>query len=362
MVQKTPLYDQHLRQQAQMVDFFGWMMPLHYGSQLKEHEAVRHSAGVFDVSHMNIVDCLGAADRQFLRYLLANDIDRLAHPGKALYSCMLNEHGGVIDDLIVYHRASDNYRLVLNAATRQHDMAWLRDRSNGSAVYLQERTELAMLAIQGPLAISKTMEVLSAAQMDAVSTLGNFEGVDVGDWFFSRTGYTGEEGFEVILPAADAPRFWQSLLANGVQPCGLGARDSLRLEAGFLLYGQDMDETTTPLESGLGWTIAWDPPERDFIGRGALAMQKERSVKRRFVGLILEDKGVMRAKAQVTVPGVGQGIVTSGGYSPTLKKSIALARIPAGKEEECTVSIRNEWHPARIVSPRFVKNGKALIE
>lgn len=358
MTKKTPLYDQHLQANAKMVDFFGWQMPLHYGSQLQEHRAVRESAGIFDVSHMNIVDILGAGGRQFLRSLLSNDIDRLSHPGKGLYACMLNENGGIIDDLIVYHRASDNYRIVFNAATHDKDLKWLRDKSNGLAVFLQERSEYAMLAVQGPHALKKVLDVVNPAQMDAVSTLAPFEGVDVGDWFFARTGYTGEDGLEIILPAAEAPAFWQTLLNAGVHPCGLGARDSLRLEAGLMLYGQDMDESTSPLESGLGWTVAWEPQDRDFIGRGALALQKDAGAKRKLVGLVLNGKGVMRSGFQVIIEGVGQGVITSGGFSPELNKSIAFARVPSATEENVMVAIRDQLIPATVVNKRFYRRGQ----
>lgn len=274
MIAKTPLYSSHLALAAKMVDFHGWEMPLHYGSQLEEHHFVRRSAGMFDVSHMTVIDILGVGGRQFLRKLLTNDVDLLEHTGRALYSCMCNEVGGIIDDLIVYQRASDNYRLVLNSATRNRDLAWIRSKSEGFSVGLQERNEFAMLAVQGPEAIAKTMSVLEPAQIDAVSTLTNFECVDVDQWFFARTGYTGEDGLEIILPQEEITKLWFSLLEAGVKPCGLAARDTLRLEAGMLLYGQDMDESTTPLESGLEWTVKWQPEDRDFIGMGALLSQK----------------------------------------------------------------------------------------
>lgn len=361
MHNKTALFEQHQQANGKIVDFFGWDLPLNYGSQIEEHHQVRNSAGMFDVSHMTIVDLLGAGGRQFLRYLLANDIDRLVQPGQAFYSCMLTKRGGVMDDLIVYMRASDNYRVVLNAATREADLDWLREHANGLSVGIQERPELAMIAVQGPQAIEKTISVLNPAQMDAVSTLQPFESVDVFDWFIARTGYTGEDGFEIILPSQDVVALWDDLLAVGVKPCGLGARDSLRLEAGMMLYGQDMDETTTPLESGLGWTIAWQPEERDFIGRGALTLQKEQGVKRKMVGLILEEKGIMRTGQKVIVEGIGEGEITSGGYSPTLEKSIAFARVPKDTSEHCQVEIRGKLLAAHVVKPRFVKNGQVLV-
>jgi len=360
MTAKTILHDAHIAAAAHMVNFHGWEMPLHYGSQLNEHHAVREDAGMFDVSHMTIVDILGAGGRQFLRHLLTNDIDHLEHNGKALYSCMCNEHGGIIDDLIVYQRATDNYRLVLNSATRDHDLEWIRNKSQGFAVGLQERSELAMLAVQGPQAIAKLNTVLNPAQIDAISTLTVFECVDVGDWFFARTGYTGEDGFEILLPASQINTLWSSLLAAGVKPCGLGARDTLRLEAGMMLYGQDMDESTTPLESGLAWTIKWAPQDRNFIGMNALIMQKEQGIPRKLVGLVLNDKGIMRSGQTVIVPGHKNGLITSGTYSPTLGKSIALARVPVETGDEVMVEIRGKQLKASVTKPRFVKHGKAL--
>lgn len=360
MIAKTPLHATHLACGAKMVDFHGWDMPLHYGSQLNEHHFVRKDAGLFDVSHMTIIDVLGAGGRQFLRKLLTHDIDKLPHTGKALYSCMCNEHGGIIDDLIVYQRASDNYRLVLNSATRDKDMAWIRDKSQGFAVGLQERPELAMIAIQGPHAIEKTKKILNAAQIDAISTLTHFECVDVDNWFFARTGYTGEDGFELIVPQELVVDVWNGLLDAGVKPCGLAARDTLRLEAGMLLYGQDMDETTTPLESGLGWTVTAQPEDRGFIGMEALFLQKQQGLTRKLVGLTLLDKGIMRTGQKVLIEGCSDGIITSGGYSPTLEQSIALARVPMGVGEQVLVDIRGKLIPAKVGKPRFIKNGAIL--
>ncbi len=356
MIAKTPLHATHLICGAKMVDFHGWDMPLHYGSQLNEHHFVRNDAGLFDVSHMTIIDVLGAGGRQFLRKLLTNDIDNLSHTGKALYSCMCNEHGGIIDDLIVYQRAPDNYRLVLNSATHDKDMAWIREKSQGFAVGLQERPELAMIAIQGPHAIEKTKKVLNAAQLDAISTLTHFECVDVESWFFARTGYTGEDGFEIIVPKEAVVQLWNDLLNAEVKPCGLAARDTLRLEAGMLLYGQDMDETTTPLESGLEWTVTWEPEDRGFIGMGALFSQKQQGVIRKLVGLTLLDKGIMRSGQKVIIDKCPDGIIASGSYSPTLEQSIALARVPMNIGEQVLVDIRGKLIPAKVGKPRFINN------
>ena len=360
MTAKTPLYATHVKCGAKMVNFHGWEMPLHYGSQLNEHHQVRQDAGIFDVSHMTIVDILGAGGRLFLRKLLTNDVDALDHNGKALYSCMCNEHGGIIDDLIVYQRASDNYRIVLNSATRHEDLAWIRKVSEGFAVGLQERRELAMIAVQGPNAIAKARSILNPAQVDAVSTLTHFESVDVEQWFFARTGYTGEDGLEIIVPQDQVAQLWDDLVQAGVQPCGLAARDTLRLEAGMLLYGQDMDTSTTPLESGLAWTIKWEPADRDFIGMGALVSEKQLGIKRKMVGLTLLDKGIMRQGQRVVIDGQTDGVITSGSFSPTLGHSIALARVPVDTGTEVLVDIRGKLIPATVGKPRFVKYGQAI--
>lgn len=360
MIAKTPLYASHIACSAKMVDFHGWEMPLHYGSQIDEHHCVRQHAGMFDVSHMTVVDVLGAGGRQFLRKLLTNDVDQLERNGRALYTCMCNEHGGIIDDLIVYQRASDNYRLVLNSATREHDLNWIREKITGFSAGLQERPELAMIAVQGPEAIAKLLTVLNPAQIDAVSTLTPFECVDVENWFFARTGYTGEDGIEMIIPQDYLVDLWSRLLEAGIKPCGLGARDTLRLEAGLMLYGQDMDETTTPLESALAWTVKWQPEDRDFIGMGSLLSQKQHGVKRKLVGLTLEDKAIMRTGQRIIVPGQADGIITSGTYSPTLGKSIAFARVPQETGEQVTVEIRGKQFTAHVGKPRFVKQGKAI--
>ncbi|WJW75879.1 glycine cleavage system aminomethyltransferase GcvT [Thiohalobacter sp. IOR34] len=362
MGKHTPLYDAHVRMGGKMVDFAGWVMPIHYGSQIEEHHAVRNDAGMFDVSHMTVVDLFGEHGRAFLRKLLANNIDRLQAPGRALYSCMLDERGGVIDDLIVYFLREDFFRLVVNAATRDKDLAWLRRQAEPFGVELRERPELAMIAVQGPNARHRVLELLPAELRDDAAELRPFFALAGGDWFVARTGYTGEDGFELILPAADAQRLWDALAELGVRPVGLGARDTLRLEAGMNLYGSDMTEDTSPLEAGLEWTVAWEPAERDFIGRAALEAQREAGVPRRLVGLLLEGKGVLRAHQRVLTT-AGEGEITSGGFSPTLGRSIALARIPAGADPaRVEVEIRDRPQPVRLVQPPFVRHGEAKIE
>ncbi|OGV32292.1 MAG: glycine cleavage system protein T [Legionellales bacterium RIFCSPHIGHO2_12_FULL_35_11] len=355
MLKNTPLYESHIANGAKMVDFFGWNMPLNYGSQVEEHKDCRSSAGLFDVSHMTVVDILGAGDRQFLRKLLTNDVDVLKHAGRALYTCMCNEHGGIIDDLIVYQRSPDNYRLVFNAATRDRDLAWLREQVVGFSSGIQERTDIAMLAIQGPDAIRITKKIIKPAHADAISTLAKFECVDVDECFYARTGYTGEDGLEIMMPKEKLIALWQNLVNAGVRPCGLAARDTLRIEAGMLLYGQDMDETTTPLESGLGWTIKWQPEDRNFIGMGALISQKQHGIKRKLVGLTMEkDQGIMRTGHKVIVEGFSDGIVTSGTFSPSLNKSIAIARVPMETETNVLVEIRGKLVVAKVGKFKFL--------
>jgi aminomethyltransferase len=360
---KTPLYDTHVAQGAKIVDFGGWDMPLHYGSQIEEHHAVRRDAGMFDVSHMGVVDLSGARVRDFLRHLLANDVARLKAPGKALYSCMLLPAGGVIDDLIVYFLGDSSFRMVVNAGTRGKDLAWLREHAAPFGVSVLERGDFAMIAVQGPRARDKVLPLLPEALRPAAVGLSPFAGGDFGSWFIARTGYTGEDGFEIMLPVGEAAGTWDALRAQGVAPAGLGARDTLRLEAGMSLYGNDLDEDHDPLESGLAWTVAFDP-DRDFVGRAALEKARLKSG-RRLVGLLLEDRGVLRSHQKViTDPQGGAaavGEVTSGTFSPTLSRSIALARVPATVGSRVQVDIRGKLHDAGVVKPPFVRHGKALI-
>jgi len=362
MTKKTPLYDQHIAAGARIVDFGGWDMPLHYGSQKDEHHAVRERAGVFDVSHMTIVDLSGERVRDFLRHLLANDVAKLTVRGKALYTCMLNDAGGVIDDLIVYFIDELHFRLVVNAATRDKDLAWIRKQAANHGIKVSERAELAMIAVQGPRARELAAPCIDVEHRDLALAMKPFNGMSAGDLFVARTGYTGEDGWEIVMPAARAAAIWDRLLAAGVRPCGLGARDTLRLEAAMNLYGNDMDESVSPLEAGLEWTVAWEPADREFIGRGALERQRGDARTRRFVGLLLEDKGVLRAHQRVVVAGIGDGEITSGGFSPTIGRSIALARLPAGDYDHAQVDIRGKMLDVRIVPTPFVRNGQIRID
>lgn len=353
---RTPLYAAHLKASARMVPFAGWEMPLHYGSQVAEHHAVRKTSGVFDVSHMALLDVDGKDALAFLRYLLAGDVGRLQE-GRGLYCCLLNPEGGIKDDLIVYRLNEDSFRVVVNAATRQKDLTWLRMQAAHFEVRIQERTDLAMLAVQGPDVAAKISAIFPKKFHETTPTLKSFCTVTDGHWLIARTGYTGEDGFEVMLPAADAAMLWDTLLAAGVTPCGLAARDTLRLEAGLNLYGSDMDETTSPLETGLAWTVHMDPTDRDFIGRNALIAQRAQGITQKRVGLVSNPRAVLRAHQTVHTPS-GEGIITSGSFSPSLGLGIALARLPVAAEDTAEVTIRDKQIPVRIIRPPFVRHGQ----
>jgi aminomethyltransferase len=370
MTQKTVLNDAHRALGAKMVDFGGWDMPISYGSQLDEHHQVRRDAGMFDVSHMTVVDLRGMRTRDFLRHLVANSVDKLQKPGKALYTCMLNPQGGVIDDLIVYYLSEDFFRLVVNAATRDKDLAWIGRQAAAFDVSVAERHELAMIAVQGPNARERVIGLLSTDTAPAVGKLGKFvatEAVmkDGTPLFVARTGYTGEDGFEIVVPEDKAVALWDALLAAGVKPAGLGARDTLRLEAGMNLYGQDMDDTVSPYEAALAWTVSLDADAdgkpRDFIGRGALEAQTSAGVPRQMIGLVMDEKGVLR-HGQTVLTAAGDGEILSGTFSPTLGKAIAFARVPAGDAGhdlgDVRVDIRGKAVPVRVVKFPFVRDGK----
>ncbi|EKU81912.1 aminomethyltransferase [Massilia sp. UYP32] len=365
----TPLNSAHRALGAKMVDFGGWDMPVNYGSQIEEHNAVRSDAGMFDVSHMCVVDVKGDNTRAFLRGLLANNVDKLQTPGKALYSCMLNPEGGVIDDLIVYFLSEDWFRIVVNAGTADKDVAWMngQNAATSSGVSITQRRDgndpIALVAVQGPNARAKVWQVLPTTQA-ATENLKPFNAAIVGDTAFgeamvARTGYTGEDGFEIGVPASQAEALWNALLAAGVKPAGLGARDTLRLEAGMNLYGQDMDETTNPLDAGLAWTIDL-VSERDFIGKAALQAKGQQA---QFVGLILREKGgILRAHQRVIAASGNVGEITSGTFSPSMQQAIALARVPmdVAVGDTVQVAIRDKHLAASVVKLPFVRNGKVL--
>ncbi|KAB8192912.1 glycine cleavage system aminomethyltransferase GcvT [Lysobacter maris] len=370
MTQKTVLNDTHRSLGAKMVDFGGWDMPIHYGSQIEEHHQVRGDAGMFDVSHMTVVDLRGERVREFLRHLLANSVDKLKKPGKALYTCMLNADGGVIDDLIVYYLSDVFFRLVVNAATREKDLAWINAQAAAFAVEVVERDDYAMIAVQGPNAREKAIGLLREEDRERVGKLtrfsaGSAELADGGvELFVACTGYTGEDGFEIVVPQDNAVALWNALLEAGVKPAGLGARDTLRLEAGMNLYGQDMDEAVSPYEAALAWTVALDEG-RAFIGRDVLERQKAEGAPRQMIGLVMDEKGVLR-HGQKVLTAHGDGEILSGTFSPTLGKAIAFARVPAGDialgaDGGVRVDIRGREVPVRVVKFPFVREGESLV-
>jgi aminomethyltransferase len=356
MAKPTPLHGEHLADGGRMVDFAGWDLPLHFGSQLQEHRSVRRHGGMFDVSHMTVIDIAGARAREFLRQLLTADVDRIEDSGGALYSCLLNEAGGIIDDLIVYRWSPQEYRLVTNAATRTRVVGWLAQHGPRWDIAPVVAGDLAMIAVQGPGARRLAAPALPGGLADAATGLAPFKAVREGRIQVGCTGYTGEDGYEIILPAADAPALWRRLRQD-LPACGLAARDSLRLEAGLRLYGVDMDETVTPAEAGLQWTCDLRSEQRAFIGRAVVAEQQLRGAPRELTGVVLRDKGMIRAGQTVTVPGLGTGTITSGGFSPQLDHSIGFARLPAGAARigHGTVQIRDQSKTVHIGSTRFLR-------
>lgn len=357
MLKRTPLYQAHAGMGAKLVDFGGWEMPLHYGSQIDEHHRVRSDCGMFDVSHMQVLDVRGKDCRSFLRHLVANNVDKLVNSGKALYSAMLNPEGGVVDDLIIYYLEESWFRIVVNAGTAEKDIAWMKEQSSGFSIDIAPRRDLAMIAVQGPNGRAKVWQAIPGSET-VTAELGLFHAAEFGPYFIARTGYTGEDGFEIILPSDMAGGLWKALNEAGVTPIGLGARDTLRLEAGMNLYGQDMDEMVNPLEAGLAWTVDLKS-ERDFVGKAALL---SKPVKFQLAGLVLLDKGVLRSHQKVSTSH-GEGEITSGSFSPTLGKSIAFARIPVevGMGEEVQVAVRDKLLRAKVVKYPFARNGKSLI-
>jgi aminomethyltransferase len=368
----TPLNAAHRAAGAKMVDFGGWDMPVNYGSQIEEHHAVRTDCGMFDVSHMCVVDIKGENVRSFLRGLVANNVDKLQVTGKALYSAMLNHDAGVIDDLIIYFMNETWFRLVVNAGTAEKDIAWMNAQNDvsKSGVTITQRRDIAnpaeaiaLVAVQGPNARAKAWEVLPETK-EASADMKPYNAVIVqtaafGEVMVARTGYTGEDGFEIGVAADKVHAFWDALVAVGVKPAGLGARDTLRLEAGMNLYGQDMDETVNPLDAGLAWTIDL-VSERDFIGKAALLAKGQNA---QYAGLILREKGGILRAHQKVICAQGEGEITSGTFSPSMQEAIALARIPMGVAVGDTVHvvIRDKQLAATVVKMPFVRNGKVLV-
>ncbi len=360
MAHQTPLYADHVANDARIVEFGGWDMPLQYTSALAEHHAVRQSCGIFDVSHMTVVDLTGPDSTRFLMRLLANDPGKLKNVGQGLYSCMLNDAGGVVDDLIVYRLGDNIYRIVINAATRVQDLGWMARVADRDDVVIRHRDDFLMIAVQGPKARELAAPLLAEEMRAPALALRPFECVRHDHVFVARTGYTGEDGFEIVLPVEAGIALWRALAAAGAVRCGLGARDTLRLEAALNLYGQDMDAGTSPLVSGLGWTVALEPADRDFRGRAALEKQIADGITEKLTGLVLEDRGIMR-HGQRVLTAAGEGIITSGGFSPTMERSIALVRLPVAATGVCQVDIRGVLRKARIVKPPFVRHGRILV-
>lgn len=361
MPQRPPLYQQHIEAGAKIVDFAGWDLPIHYGSQVDEHHLVRRDAGMFDVSHMAHTEVTGVDATTYLRRLLANDVQKLGEDGRALYSCLLNNDGGVIDDLIVYRLATNRYRVISNAATRDKDLAWMREHIESREVTLSPLEGVAMLAVQGPRAVELACKALPADVGAAAGALARFQALETSDYFIGRTGYTGEDGFEIAVADNAVPALWQILLASGVAPAGLGARDTLRLEAGMALYGNDLDDGVTPFESNLAWTVDFRDTSRAFIGREVLAAQRRDGVNRQLVGLVLDARGVLRGH-QIIFDGDRQiGEITSGGFSPTAGRSIALARLEHPCNTNLTVNMRGRKLAVKVVPLPFVKGAKSTL-
>lgn len=368
MTNKTVLHAKHIEAGAKMVDFHGWEMPINYGSQIEEHHAVRQDAGMFDVSHMTIVDLHGNDAKAYLRRLVINDVAKLEVAGKALYTGMCNTNGGVIDDLIIYYFSDTDYRLVVNSATREKDLEWMHQQATGFDISIIERPEFAMIAVQGPQAKAKVATILSAEQNQAIEGMKPFFGAQAESLFIATTGYTGENGYEIVVPQNEAEDLWQQLLDAGVKPCGLGARDTLRLEAGMNLYGLDMDESISPLAANMAWTISWDDEERNFNGREVLAQQRAAGDQLKLTGLVLKEKGVLRTGLKVISVDengqTGEGVITSGTFSPTLGHSIAMARVPRSVKIGDTVEVemRKKLVKVEVVKPSFVRNGKSQLD
>ncbi len=357
-MKKTCLHQAHIEAGAKMVDFGGWDMPINYGSQLEEHHAVRKDKGMFDVSHMTIVDLVGQDSEKFLLKLLANDIRKLSN-GQALYSTMLNQQGGIIDDLITYKRDENHYRIVVNAATREKDLAWMEKQIQNFEATLTERPDLAMIAVQGPQAIAACLEVLPPNIATELSLLKKFHAIDAQDYFIGRTGYTGEDGVEIMINAENAVELWNKLLQSQVKPCGLGARDTLRLEAGMHLYGQDMDENITPLECGLAWTVR--KQDADFIGAEALVQLKSVGIAKKMTGIVLTERGILRHNQELIDANGLKGIITSGSFSPSANVAIGMAIVAKNFGSDGKVKIRKKELPVTCIKLPFVRNGKVLI-
>ena len=346
-----------------MIDFNGWEMPIHYGSQLEEHKLVRGSCGIFDVSHMTILDIEGSEDKKFLRSLLSNDITSLQENYDGLYSAMLNDGGGVIDDLTAF-KMPFGYRLVVNCATRKTDLKWIHENSERKSLTIEEREDLAMIAIQGPWTFKILSKFLSSELMANLTTKQPFQGCTDRDTLVTKTGYTGEIGVEIMLPSKKARALWAKAIDSGAYPTGLAARDTLRLEAGMNLYGSEMDETISPLECNMSWVVSLKDEDRNFIGKQSFLKKREKGDFHTLKGLVFKERSIARSHQEVYFDEEKEikGVVTSGSYSPTLKKSIALARIPPTHLRTCVAEIRGKTIKATVGQPRFVRKGKNIFK
>ena len=360
MALQTPLYEQHIALGAEMAEIGGRVLPLHFGSQIEEHQQVRKECGMFDVSFITVIDVEGKQAKEFLQYLLANDVSLLKNEGRVLYSLVLNQQAGIVNDVLVY-QTSNGYRLLFNADIPEHIIEWLTTHQSNFDVVFEVEKDRAVLSIQGPRAIAKMLEVLDAKYTELLSELKPLYGISVGDWFISRSGYTGEDGVEIVLSKTDAEQLWISLVGYGVMPIGMRARDTLRLEAGYNLYGADMDKATSPLSCNMDWSIAWEPIERQFVGRKALEAKLKLGQRSKLIGLVSEERGSLHNGQIVRIASIGDGIITSTSFSPTLGKCIALARVPIQTGTRAEVEIKGKWYPVRVVPPRFVSRGKILI-
>jgi aminomethyltransferase len=362
-LKRTPLYGAHRRRGAKMVEFAGWQMPVQYSGVIEEHQAVRERAGLFDVSHMGEIEVRGPGASATLQRVTANDVSRLA-PFQAQYSLLLNPEGGIVDDVVLHKLGDEHYLICVNAVNTEKDCAWLGGHAAAAEV-IDRSGEYGQLALQGPLAESVLQPLTSLSLKDIAYyrfALGEVAGVRC---LVARTGYTGEDGFELYCPWGETERLWEELLGagekEGVRPCGLGARDTLRLERALPLYGNELDESTTPLEAGLGWVVKFD--KGDFLGRERLWQQNCAGVKRRLVGLELLEPGIARSQAPVWKSGRRLGAVTSGTRSPTLKKSIALAYVESDEAtagNQVAVEVRGRMIAARLVALPFYRRDEKV--
>ncbi len=358
-LKRTPLYDCHLEAGAKMVDFAGWEMPVQYTGVIEEHRAVRTAAGLFDVSHMGEVGVRGAGAEAFLQRLTPNDVSKLV-PGRAHYSGLLTDRATYIDDILVYKLGGEDFMVVVNASNAPRDFEWIASRAEGQAEVTDESERYALLALQGPRALGM-LAPLASPDVSALKYYGFAQGtVDGAPALISRTGYTGEDGFEIYLAPEHAPGVWRKLLAAGATPAGLGARDTLRLEAAMALYGHEIDESTTPFEAGLNWVVKLDKGE--FLGRDALAAQKAAGIGRKLVGFEVRGRGIARQGHTVVSESGPVGVVTSGTWSPTFEKALGLAYVPpemAAPGTPLAIDVRGKPLPAVVVETPFYKRPKS---